>query len=54
MITVRDPGEIYQAKGEIEDGTFRGRWHFSFGDYHDPDNAGASSATRTSAAGTGC
>ena len=40
MITVRDPGEIYQAKGEIEDGTFRGRWHFSFGDYHDPDNAG--------------
>lgn len=40
MITVRDPGEIYQAKGEIEDGTFRGRWHFSFGDYHDPENAG--------------
>jgi redox-sensitive bicupin YhaK (pirin superfamily) len=30
------PNEIYQAEGRIENGTFRGRWHFSFGEYHDP------------------
>ncbi len=40
MITVRRPDEIYQAGGEIEEGTFTGRWHFSFGEYHDPGNAG--------------
>jgi redox-sensitive bicupin YhaK (pirin superfamily) len=36
MITIRKPGEIYQIEDEIQDGTFHGRWHFSFGDYHDP------------------
>jgi redox-sensitive bicupin YhaK (pirin superfamily) len=35
-ITVRRAEEIYQAEGKIENGTFHGRWHFSFGDYYDP------------------
>ncbi len=35
-ITIRRPDSIYQAHGAIENGTFHGRWHFSFGDYHDP------------------
>lgn len=38
MITIRAPDTIYQAHGDIENGTFRGRWHFSFGDYYDPGN----------------
>jgi redox-sensitive bicupin YhaK (pirin superfamily) len=37
MITVRKPDEIYQAHGRIQDGTFDGRWHFSFDRYHDPE-----------------
>jgi len=36
MITIRKPEEIYQARGEIEKGTFHGRWHFSFDQYRDP------------------
>jgi len=36
LITVRKAEEIYQAEGEIENGTFHGRWHFSFGEYYDP------------------
>jgi len=36
MITVRRAEDIYQAEGEIEHGTFHGRWHFSFGEYYDP------------------
>jgi quercetin 2,3-dioxygenase len=36
MIQVRDPKSIYQIDGEIQNGTFHGRWHFSFGDYFDP------------------
>jgi redox-sensitive bicupin YhaK (pirin superfamily) len=36
MITIRKPDEIYQIDGEVQDGTFHGRWHFSFGDYYDP------------------
>jgi redox-sensitive bicupin YhaK (pirin superfamily) len=36
MIKVRDPNTIYQIDGEIENGDFHGRWHFSFGDYDDP------------------
>src|SRR3990172_1342523 len=36
MIKIRDPKSIYQIEGEIENGSFRGRWHFSFGDYYDP------------------
>lgn len=35
MITLRSPDEIFKAQGEIEEGTFQGRWHFSFGDYRD-------------------
>jgi redox-sensitive bicupin YhaK (pirin superfamily) len=36
MITVRRPEDIYQAEGRIENGTFHGRWHFSFDMYRDP------------------
>jgi redox-sensitive bicupin YhaK (pirin superfamily) len=36
MVQVRDPNNIYQIDGEIENGSFHGRWHFSFGDYYDP------------------
>ncbi len=37
MIVIRKPDEIYQSHGEIEQGTFTGRWHFSFDQYRDPD-----------------
>lgn len=40
MITVRKPEDIYIARGGIENGTFTGRWHFSFGEYHDEENMG--------------
>jgi quercetin 2,3-dioxygenase len=36
MILLRRPESIHQAKGSIQNGTFHGIWHFSFGDYHDP------------------
>ncbi len=36
MITIRRREDIYQAHGEIENGTFSGKWHFSFDEYHDP------------------
>lgn len=35
-IEIRKPEEIYQARGQIENGTFRGRWHFAFDEYYDP------------------
>jgi redox-sensitive bicupin YhaK (pirin superfamily) len=35
-IVIRKPESIYQAQGEIQNGTFQGRWHFSFDQYHDP------------------
>lgn len=38
MITIRNPNEIYKASGRIENGTFSGRWHFSFGENYDPQN----------------
>ncbi|MBI2411807.1 MAG: pirin family protein [Deltaproteobacteria bacterium] len=38
MITLRSPDEIFKAHGEIEQGTFRGRWHFSFGEYRDREH----------------
>ncbi len=40
MISIRMPDEIYQAEGTIENGSFRGRWHFSFDRYYDPENMG--------------
>ena len=38
MLTVREPEEIFQTDGAIQNGTFTGRWHFSFGAYFDPEN----------------
>lgn len=35
MITIRKPEEIFQSEGDIQNGTFHGRWHFSFDEYHD-------------------
>ncbi len=40
LITIRKPEDIYLASGIIEDGTFLGRWHFSFAEYHDPESMG--------------
>ncbi len=36
QIIVRTPESIHQTQGYIVNGDFRGRWHFSFGDYDDP------------------
>src|SRR3990170_6495659 len=36
-IIVRKPDSIYQAEGRIENGTFHGRWHFSFDMYFDTE-----------------
>lgn len=35
QIIIRKPESIYQTQGEIVNGTFHGRWHFSFGDNYD-------------------
>jgi len=35
-IVIRKPESIYRAQGEIQNGTFQGRWHFSFDRYRDP------------------
>jgi len=40
MITLRKAEEIYRAEGDIQNGTFQGRWHFSFGEYYDPHYKG--------------
>jgi len=40
VITIRKPEDIYLASGVIDDGTFLGRWHFSFGEHYDPENMG--------------
>src|SRR5208337_881963 len=37
MIYVRSPETIYLARGRIQNGTFEGRWHFSFDQYQDPE-----------------
>ena len=37
MITLRPPESIYQIEGHIQNGTFQGRWHFSFDRYRDPE-----------------
>ncbi|HSR10902.1 MAG TPA: pirin family protein [Thermodesulfobacteriota bacterium] len=36
MIEIRPAESIYRAHGRIQNGTFDGRWHFSFDQYHDP------------------
>ncbi len=36
MLKLRKPEEIFRTDGEIENGTFHGRWHFSFDMYYDP------------------
>jgi redox-sensitive bicupin YhaK (pirin superfamily) len=38
MVIIRQPDEVYQAHGQIEGGTFHGRWHFSFDQYRDPEH----------------
>jgi redox-sensitive bicupin YhaK (pirin superfamily) len=38
MIVIRRPETIYHARGAIENGTFEGRWHFSFDQYSDPEH----------------
>jgi len=35
-VSIRRPESIHQARGDIQNGTFHGRWHFSFDDYYDP------------------
>jgi redox-sensitive bicupin YhaK (pirin superfamily) len=35
-ISIRRPESIHHARGNIQNGTFSGRWHFSFDDYYDP------------------
>ena len=37
MMRLRPPESIHQAQGFIQNGTFTGRWHFSFDDYADPE-----------------
>jgi redox-sensitive bicupin YhaK (pirin superfamily) len=34
-IVVRKPETIYRAHGPVQNGSFLGRWHFSFDQYHD-------------------
>ena len=36
MIEFRPPESIFQTDGVIQNGTFHGRWHFSFDTYRDP------------------
>jgi redox-sensitive bicupin YhaK (pirin superfamily) len=38
MLVIRTPESIYQAHGTIQNGTFKGRWHFSFDEYDDPEH----------------
>jgi redox-sensitive bicupin YhaK (pirin superfamily) len=37
MIRLRPSDSIHQTHGFIQNGTFTGRWHFSFDDYTDPE-----------------
>jgi quercetin 2,3-dioxygenase len=36
QIAIRPSETLYRASGEIQDGTFSGRWHFGPGLYRDP------------------
>jgi redox-sensitive bicupin YhaK (pirin superfamily) len=40
MIAVRRSEAIYTSGGQIENGSFFGRWHFSFGPYRDDSYSG--------------
>jgi redox-sensitive bicupin YhaK (pirin superfamily) len=35
-MAIRPANTLYQASGRVQDGTFRGRWHFSFDTYNSP------------------
>lgn len=37
MFVIRAPKSIYQTHGKLQNGEFHGRWHFSFGEYYDPE-----------------
>lgn len=37
-IIIREPDSIYHIRGEITNGSFEGRWHFSFGENYDPEH----------------
>ncbi|MDH4230758.1 MAG: pirin family protein [Nitrospirota bacterium] len=37
-ISVREPESIFQIRRKIVNGTFHGRWHFSFGENFDPEH----------------
>ena len=39
-ITVRQAKDVYQISARIENGTFNGKWHFSFDNYYDYDKTG--------------
>ncbi len=36
-IIIRDPDSIYLSERAVDNGSLRGRWHFSYGDYHHRD-----------------
>ncbi|MHB0866544.1 MAG: pirin family protein [Thermoleophilia bacterium] len=36
-VLIRPPDSIYQAGGPVENGSFRGCWHFSFDEYYERD-----------------
>ena len=38
QILIREPESIYQIRGQIVNGSFHGRWHFSFGENYDPEH----------------
>lgn len=39
-ITVRHAKDIYQIGAHIENGSFNGKWHFSFDNFYDPNKMG--------------
>ncbi|MHB1390149.1 MAG: pirin family protein [Thermoleophilia bacterium] len=36
-VLIRPPDSIYQAGGAVENGSFRGQWHFSYAEYNERD-----------------
>lgn len=39
-ITVRQAKDIYQISAHVVDGSFNGKWHYSFDNYYDPNRMG--------------